>query len=153
MKTKAKEDTPYGKTVVLKDDAAGVECWNFTDNSRHRLPKGTRLLLEHVHDETHTTCMLVDEEGNHPGILLFKENGMDMQRGYRFILPNEQLNRLADAGLPAKAFDVVGAIMAYEQGGLDEAATLDLFRRLKEDGTLFSLQGHYQREARRLGVI
>ena len=140
------------KTVILKEDANNVECWNFADSSTHTLPKGTRLLVEHVSETDSTVCMLVDETGNHPGIMLRRGDGGE-QRGYRFVLKNVELNRLADAGLPPTAFDVVGAIMAYEQGDLDDKATLALFRHLKADGLIDKLQGHYGREARRLGVV
>ena len=143
---------PYGKTVILKEDAHGVECWNFIGDKTYTLPAGTRLLLEHVNDEDSTTCMFVNEHNEHTGILLRRPDGGE-QRGYRFILKNTELNRLADAGLPAKTFDIVGAIMSYEQGDMNQADTLDLFRRLKKDGLLSQLQGHYGREARRLGII
>ena len=36
---------------------------------------------------------------------------------------------------------------------MDEDEARALLRRLKADGTLSGLQGHYQREARRLGVL
>lgn len=146
-----KKASPYGKTVTLKDSATGVECWNFIDRSEHTLPAGTMLKLEHVHEKDSTVCMLVDEAGTHPGIMLTRNDGVE-QRGYRFILKNEQLNSLADAGLPKKTYDIVGSMMAYEDGKLNKRETIRLFKHLKKGNLIDSLQGSYGRAARRLEV-
>ena len=45
----------------------------------------------------------------------------------------------------SERYDEVGAIMAYEQGDLDFDGIVELFRRLKASGTVYHLQGHYQR--------
>lgn len=50
----------------------------------------------------------------------------------------------------AKPFDEVGAIMAYEQGDLDGAGTLELFSHLIKTGLAWQLQGCYGRAAARL---
>ncbi len=44
----------------------------------------------------------------------------------------------------------VGAIIAYEQGELDDAACLELFAGLVKSGAAWSLQGHYGRTAANL---
>ncbi len=148
---KTSKTSPYGKVVILTGPATNVECWNFTDRSIHTLPAGTKLLLEHVSETDSTVCMLVDDAGNHPGIMLRLSDGTE-QRGYRFILKNAELNRLSDAKLPKKVFDLVGAMMSYEAGEMTKKETLSLFKRLKKDGMLSQLQGHYGRTARALGI-
>lgn len=46
--------------------------------------------------------------------------------------------------------DVVGDIIAFESGELDDEQTIALFQRLIDDGTVWHLQGSYGRMAQRL---
>lgn len=47
----------------------------------------------------------------------------------------------------AEAYDVVGAIMEFEDGSLDTQGTLELFSHLVKTGQAWSLQGSYGRFA------
>lgn len=44
-----------------------------------------------------------------------------------------------------KKFDLVGSLMAHEDGSLDEKGTRQLFRYLSRTGLASKLQGHYGR--------
>lgn len=49
-----------------------------------------------------------------------------------------------------KTYDELGAMMAWEDGSLDEAGTLKLFQHLVDNGMAWRLQGMYGRFAQSL---
>lgn len=49
-----------------------------------------------------------------------------------------------------KPFDVVGNIIAFESGELDQDGVLSLFQHLVDTGLAWSLQGSYGRAAKQL---
>jgi hypothetical protein len=59
----------------------------------------------------------------------------------------------AARGIKRYSFDLVGAMMSYEAGKMTKEETISFFKRLKRDGLLSKLQGHYGRTAARLGII
>lgn len=48
------------------------------------------------------------------------------------------------------SMDLLDKIIAYECGELSESEMLELFQRLVDDGTAWTLQGHYGRTAKML---
>jgi hypothetical protein len=47
-------------------------------------------------------------------------------------------------------YDVIGGIMAWEQGDLDDDQTVELFQHLIDSGLCWQLQGCYGRTAKAL---
>jgi hypothetical protein len=56
------------------------------------------------------------------------------------------MSRLTSTVTPVR-YDQLSAIIAYEQGELDEQDTLELFQNLVDTGLAWQLQGHYGRTA------
>ena len=56
-------------------------------------------------------------------------------------------------GNPAPVYDKVGAIMQYEDGGMDCETADEFFRELAKSGLWRHLQGHYGRELHARGLI
>lgn len=50
----------------------------------------------------------------------------------------------------AKDFDMVGAMMAWEDGQLGREAEIELFQHLVDSGMAWTLQGAYGRQAQRM---
>jgi len=44
----------------------------------------------------------------------------------------------------------IGKIIAYESGEMEYDAVIDMFQEMIDDGSVWSLQGHYGRTAHRL---
>lgn len=57
---------------------------------------------------------------------------------------------MSNATETAPTFDLVGAIMEYEQGDMSALQTLELFAHLIRTGQAWSLQGSYGRTAHTL---
>lgn len=164
----------YGKCVALKTDLLKVQCWNCTDGSTGDIPAGTEVEICHAHDATNTTiCVktgssLVCVDAFYqptPPACAMKSGLMGLplnkhpdgrppaqEHGFRFIVPNTML-REAGVDVPVTTRDIVGEIIAFESGEMNEDQARSLLTALKEDGTLPHLQGSYQRAARQLGVI
>jgi len=60
------------------------------------------------------------------------------------------MNLVTTGGQMAGNMDVVGQIMAFEQGDLENEEVYALFQFLLDSGMIYSLQGSYQRMAEEL---
>ena len=123
-----------GKKYTLKEPLTAVECWNFTDDSKHTIPAGTEITLEYSQDADNT---IVSTEGIETA---------DGRTAYRFIVPNEKLTKVTGAKIVG-GYDDVGNMMAWEAGELDDDQTVELFQHLIDSGLVWQLQGAYGRSA------
>jgi hypothetical protein len=67
-----------------------------------------------------------------------------METDLTYTFPSE------DGRETAKPFDLVGQIMAFESGDLDEGGIVRLFQHLIDTGAAWTLQGSYGRRAQAL---
>ena len=142
--------TYYGKSFVTLTPIENVECWNCSDGTVGTIPAETTLKVEYAYDATHTVVMV--ETG--PGLLENKSyrlygvklgdlpNGQP-HFGYRFIVPNGTLGAAISVDMPESTPDLIGDLIAYEDGTATEETTSRLFRTLKKTGIGSRLQGHY----------
>jgi hypothetical protein len=53
-------------------------------------------------------------------------------------------------GIDTKSNDLVGRMMAYEDGTMNKNEIIEFFQELIDEGIVWSLQGHYGRTANSL---
>lgn len=137
----------YGKTVVLKKELRDIECWNWIGPDRVILPAGTSIRTLHANDATQTTIGVTEPRG-----LDFSLPDGSTRTGYRFIVPNDLLREATGLPFPQKTQDLVGDILRFEGGEMDEQETREFLGGLRKAGLLGQLQGSYGRAAAALGV-
>lgn len=132
---------PYGLKFKLTEPLRDVECWNFITDSTFTLPAGSTIELCSVSDSKHTTVRLLDETGECNGVeLTYMSRGqLVKQRGYRFIINNKVLGEAMSMTFPETTEDIVGDIIAYENG----EATPEQEAKLLANPICRHLQGHY----------
>lgn len=126
--------TPYNTYVTLLRPVTAT-CWNFSNNVTATIPKGSTILIKHAYDATSTTivagCTGDDPKLKQGGLLC--SNG---KQGYRFIIPNKELNAAAGKVLvPDTTADIIGDIIAAEAGNTDAT------QRVLDSGINKQLQG------------
>lgn len=134
---------PESKRVKLVQPLTDVECWNSTKGATATLPAGTEIEIQGPGGNKSTTIQAGWSE-NDGGIPL-----SDGTVGYRFIVPNDQLAAAIGREVEDQ-FDVVGQLMAFDEGELDREETIALFQHLVTSGIIKSIEGRYARIAQQL---
>jgi hypothetical protein len=132
----------YGKDFVLRSPLEQVRCWNCTDGSTGSFAVGETITVVCIYD-AHSTTILCKEADGRP--LTNKDGTPQRTEGYRFIVPNAMLNSAIDADVPLTTPDLIGDIIAYEEGTASPEQEQALFETLRESGLGYKLQGHYGR--------
>jgi hypothetical protein len=157
----------YGKKFVLLAPMNKVECWNQSDGCWANFAAGETIQAVHAYDPFNTVILwsgaMDDKQEGRP---LTRKNGtpaLHVPRtfddgsgkpyfpgaeptpllGYRFIVNNDVLGKAIGVKLPRKTRDLVGEIMAYEDGTASPGQVKRLFGALKRTGLGSRLQGHY----------
>ena len=130
----------YDHEFVLLKDLENVECWNAVDGSTATIKTGETIKVIRVYDATHTTIRCSQEDGRP---LTHPDGTPSPQMGYRFIVENSVLGPAIGVKMPKKTADLVGDLMAYENGTATPKQTAKLFKTLKKSGIGKQLQGHY----------
>lgn len=140
-----------GQTFRLREPLADVRCWNFVDSTKYEIPAGYQFRIDSAEGTDSTVICLVDGDGRACGIEL-QYAGRPM-KGYRFTALNTELNRCAGTNLAPKQRDMVGDILRFESGEMDEEEVREFLTYLRDSGVLHSLQGSYGRAAASLGIV
>jgi hypothetical protein len=130
---------PYGQIFNLQSPLEQVESWNHTDGSLTTIPAGEAVRVLHVYDSSSTTIQSCREEGLEVRCPADGKSSI----GYRFIVNNVALSKAIGVQLPVRTRDLVGEIIAYENGQAAAPQTRRLFRTLRRTGLGKGLQGHY----------
>lgn len=125
--------------TTARDFARGVNP-NYSDDSIRGLDNQVRHLAAFVCDGTYK-CRACGRRTDHP-------YDDPQSTASKPTCANLTCRGTCDAVGPT--VPDVGEIIAYEEGGLSDAETIDLFQRLINCGLAWKLQGHYGRTAREL---
>lgn len=100
------ESKAYGEYYTLTADVS-AECWNHTDGAITVLPRGLHIKVEYPGSD----CTTVVKVGGQSPEGITCSNG---RQGWKFIVDNVKLSESIACYIPAKTYDLVGAIMEAE---------------------------------------